>query len=148
VYCASSYNEYIMKTFLKTFIFSGISIYLTSVIIDAFNFDGETNMTFFAVLLALTFVNVFGSMVLKLLSLPTSGPGYVFLSFVLNLVVLYILTLFIPSFYVEEANVTELIIFGVVLPSKSLTKTWALVFSALLFTLILNFFGWLCRGRK
>ena len=46
------------------------------------------------------------------------------------------------------ATVTELIIFGFVLPSKSLTKTWALVFAALLFTLILNFFAWLCRGRK
>ena len=137
-----------MKTFLRTFIFCGISVYLTQIIIDAFNFEGETNIAFFAVLIALTLVNLFSPLVLKLLSLPTHGPGYIFLSFVLNLVVLYIITLFIPSFSVEEATVPELIIFGVVLPSKSLTKTYALVFSALLFVLLLNFFGWLCKGRK
>jgi hypothetical protein len=120
-----------------------IAIYLTQEVIGAFSFGSGGNITFLLVLAALTIVNIFGPLVLRILSLPSYGLGFLFLIFVLNVSVLYVITIMLPSFSVGTAFVSELNIFGFVLPSKSLSRTGALVFSALLFVLILNFFNWL-----
>ena len=136
-----------MKVILKAFIFSYLSLFATQQIIGGFVFEGDKNITVFLVILALALLNVFIMPVLGVLSLPHKGPGALFLSFILNLIVMYMLTVFLPTFYVHDANVSELIIFGVVLPSKSLTKFWALIFSSLLFVVILNFFKWICSNK-
>ena len=137
-----------IRVITRTLVFSIRSIYLTQQVIGAFAFRGNNNITFLLVIIALTIVNIFCPVVLRILSLPSRGPGFLFLSFILNLVVLYVLTVFIPSFGIVDAQASELNIFGFVLPSKSLSSTWSLVFSALLYTLILNFFSWLCERKK
>lgn len=137
-----------MKNILKILVYSFISIYVVQIIIGGFVFGGNSNMTLLLLLIALTILNVFIPPVLSVLSLPYRGPGGLFLTFVLNLVVLYMLTILLPSFAVKATSVSELNIFGFVLPSKSLTKTWSLVFSALLYVIIVHFLKWLSLGKK
>lgn len=137
-----------MKRILRTFIFSYISIYLTQVVIGGLFFGGNYNITLFLILLALTLLDVFLAPILKLLGLPDKGPGGLFLAFLMNLIVFYMLTALIPFFDVTQTIVSELIIFGYVLPSKSLTKVQSLVLSALLYVLILYFFKWLCSQKS
>jgi hypothetical protein len=137
-----------MKSILKFFVFSYIALYLTHGVINALIFGGDYLITMFLVLVALTLVNLFMPAIIGIVSLPTKGPGFLFLSFLMNLVVFYILTIVIPSFGVRATTVPELIIFGFVLPSKSLTSTSAIVFTTLLFVVILNFFTWLSASKK
>jgi uncharacterized membrane protein YvlD (DUF360 family) len=136
-----------MKNLLKITIFSYMSIFATQSIIGGFVFGGDRNITLLLVLIALSLLNVFVLPILSILSLPHKGPGSIFLIFILNLIVIFMMTSFIPSFSVQETVVSQLIIFGFVLPSKSLTKIWSLVFSALLFTVILSFFRWLSSNK-
>lgn len=137
-----------MKALLRTLLFSYIALYLTQQIIGGLSFGDNYNINLLLVLVALTILNLFIFPILKILALPVKGPGFLFLRFVLNLVVLFVLTFFIPGFSIEPTFVSELLFFGIVLPSKSLSPQGALIFSSLLFVIILNFFMWLCAKKK
>jgi uncharacterized membrane protein YvlD (DUF360 family) len=137
-----------MKNLLKILVYSFISVYVVQIIFGSFVFGGNSNMSLLLVLISLTVLNVFIPPILSILSLPYKGPGGLFLTFVLNLVVFYMLTILLPSFYIRATSVAELNIFGFVLPSKSLTKSWSLVFSALLYVVVLHFLKWLGVSKK
>lgn len=132
-----------MKKILKMFVYSYISLYVTQSVINGFFFGGSHNITFLLVLIGVALLNTFLPPILNILSLPDGGPGGIFLSFLMNLIVLYMLTVLLPFFDVQASVISELIIFGIVLPSKSLTKLSSMVFSALLFVVVFNFFKWL-----
>lgn len=136
-----------MKLILRTFVYSYISLYVTQIVIGGFVLGGNYNVTLFLLLLAVTLLNVFLSPILSLLGLPKKGPSALFMSFIMNLIVFYMLTVLIPSFSVHATTLSELLFFGFVLPSKSLTKTWSLVLSSLLFVLLLQFFRWLGASK-
>lgn len=132
-----------MKLILRTFVYSYISLYVTQIVIGGFVIGGIYNITLFLILLGVTVLNVFLAPILSLLGLPKSGPSALFMSFIMNTIVFYMLTVLIPAFNVHATTLSELLFFGFVLPSKSLTKTWSLLLSSLLFVLILQFFRWL-----
>lgn len=137
-----------MKNILKVLVYVYISLFVVQQIIGGFVFGGNSNITFLLIIVTLTILNVFIPPILSILSLPYSGPGGMFLTLVLNLIVVYMLTVLLPSFTVTRSVVAELNILGFVLPSKNLTKFWSLVFSALLFTIIFSFMKWLGTAKK
>ncbi len=137
-----------MKKILKIFVYSYISLYVTQSVINGFFFGGSHNITFLLVLVGVALLNTFLPPILNILSLPDSGAGGIFLSFLMNLIVLYMFTVLLPFFDVQASVISELIIFGIVLPSKSLTKLSSMVFSALLFVVVFNFFKWLSSSNN
>lgn len=137
-----------MKASIRSLVFTFIALYLTQLVINGFDFVDDTNLTMFVIVFVLAFANLLMSPIFKILGLPHKGPGYIFMKFGLNLAILYVLVLFVPSFVAAPSTVSELLILGIVLPSKSLTKTWSLVFSSLLFVTILVFFEWLSNPKK
>lgn len=137
-----------MKKILKMFVYSYISLYVTQSVINGFFFGGSHNITFLLVLTGVALLNTFLPPILNILSLPDAGPGGIFLSFLMNLIVFYMLTVLLPFFDVQASTISELIIFGIVLPSKSLTKLSSMIFSALLFVVVFNFFKWLGASKS
>ena len=137
-----------MKKILKIFVYSYISLYVTQSVINGFFFGGSHNTTFLLVLVGVALLNTFLHPILNILSLPDSGAGGIFLSFLMNLIFLYMFTVLLPFFDVQASVISELIIFGIVLPSKSLTKLSSMVFSALLFVVVFNFFKWLSSSNN
>jgi len=133
-----------IRSVLRAFVFTVISLRVTMYVIDAFSFGDSPEKSFVLVVLALSLLYYFLKPILAVVSLPRKGVGFLFLSFVMTLVILQVLTLFIPSFSITETELADLIVFGFVLPSKSLTGLWSGVFSALLLSLIFVFFDWLC----
>lgn len=138
----------IIKSLIRGIIFSYIALYTTQIIIGGFLFIDAKNITLLVVLGALTLLNVFLTPLLSLLSLPSNGPLGIFLRFILNLILFYLMSIIVPDFSIVGANISGLNILGVVLPSKSLTPTWSLVFSTLLFVIIYVFFNWLTTNSK
>ncbi len=136
-----------MKTLLRTFVFSFLALYFTRLIVDSMVFGGNYNITLLLVLLALTLLNLFLEPILKIVSLPQRGLAGLFLRFMLTALIFFVLSYMLPTFKVVSAEVSELIILGIVLPSKSLSKAWSLVYSALLFTVIYSFFMWVTKGK-
>ena len=137
-----------MKGTIRIFVFCYISLFVAQLIVDGFRFGGNRNVTIFLVLFALTLINVLMSPILSVLSLPYKGPGALIIAFFLNFIVLYMLMVFVPNFSIQESTIAELNILGFVLPSKSLGKMGALIFSSLSFVVFLNFFRWLCSSKK
>ena len=136
-----------MKAALRTFIFSYLAVYLANSFVGALSFGGVYSQTLVLVLLGLSFLYLFLKPILSIVSLPTKGFGYMFILFVLTLIMIYVLTAFVPSFSVVSTKVSRLVIMGVELPSKNLSAVWASVFSALLISLFYSFFEWLCTRR-
>lgn len=132
-----------MKTLLRNFTFSYIAILVTQEVVRGFDYGSNPFWTVFLLMLAFTLLYTFMPIILRIIKLPSEGVGFLFLSFVLSLALLYILTMFIPGFDLVAGNVTDLIILGLVLPSKSLSPFWTGTFSALMFSVMFNYFKWL-----
>lgn len=134
-----------MRTFLRVFIFTYISVFVTQIIIGGLFFGPNETITTLLVVLGLSLLNMFIVPIFEIISLPTKGIMHIFMSFLMLMIMLYVLTLFIPSFYITQAKVAKLVIFGIVLPSKQLTVFWSAVFTALMLSVVYNFFKWLCK---
>ncbi len=137
-----------MKAILRTFVFIYISFYVTSVIVNAFYFKGNENLNLLIVLSALFLLNFCSPLLLGILPLPKGFVSNLIITFILNLVVFNILVIFLPGFNIVATNISELIILGIVLPSKGLSRRWALIFATLLFVVIYRFLVWLCKSKK
>jgi hypothetical protein len=115
--------------------------------VGGFDVGGTRSQAFFLLVIAIALLNMFIIPIFKVLGLPHEGLSFIFLSFVLTLVTLYILPMFMPGFTITETELAELRIFGFVLPSKHLTVTWSAVYSALVVSLVYHFAEWLCDKR-
>jgi uncharacterized membrane protein YvlD (DUF360 family) len=134
-----------MKTFLRTFVFSIISVLLTQYLIESFSFGSNYNRNLILIVLALSLLYKFIKPLFSIISLPREGLGFLFLNFFLSLLIFYILTVFIPGFKVKEAVFPELIIFGFMLPSKQLGLLQTFIYSSLFVSFLYTFFDWLCE---
>lgn len=135
-----------MKGLLRLFVFVFSSVKLAQYVIGGYLFGHPSSLLLYV--LALCVLYFFLKPILRIVSLPSMGVGYLFMTFLLTFITTQALTLFIPLFSIKNTIVSELIIFGFVLPSKHLTPVWANIFSALLITVFFWFFNWLCENKK
>ncbi|MFZ5424832.1 MAG: hypothetical protein ACOZAO_03430 [Patescibacteria group bacterium] len=135
----------LIRLFIRSVVFSYIALFATQVVINAFVFEESTFISiYFLIILALGLLNLFIRPILSLIGLPSRGVFYLFMTFVITLITIYALTVFLPNFGVQGSVMQELRFFGFVLPSKELSPNWAIICSALSFSVIYNFFEWLC----
>lgn len=134
-----------MKAFIRSFVFSYIAVFVIENLIDGFSFNFESKVL---LVLALSLISLFSKPLLKMLSLPDGGLGYLVILIVLILVTMYILTVFIPNFAFVATTTKNLNILSFVIPSKHLTPWAAAVYSALIYSLTVSFFDWLSKGKK
>jgi len=135
-----------MKSILRIAVFLFISLNIAQYIITGYNFGHSSSVLLF--ITALTVLIFFIRPLLRLVSLPVNGPSFIFMTFILIAITSHVLTLFIPQFSMRSTEISELIIFGFVLPSKRLSVIWSNVFSSLLITVLMWFFSWLCDCEK
>lgn len=102
---------------------------------------------FSMVVLAVALLNMFKKPLLEIISFPTRGPIYQIISFVLTALILNIMTFIIPGFRFLEAKTPNLLILGYLIPSIYLSAFWAGIFSAVLISIVSNFFYWLCSKK-
>ena len=140
------YNLIVIKTLIRLAVFGTISLKIAQYVIGAFQFGDVNSILLY--ILALTVLYFFMRPILSLISLPSDGAGFLFMSFILTSIASYVLTLFIPLFSIRPTVISELIIFGFVLPSKRLDMMWALIFSALLMSVLMLFFDWLTDSER
>jgi len=136
-----------MKGIIRTFTFVLISLFSTNYVLSSL-FYGSDQKTFVIVALALTLLFYLGKPLLATFGLPTKGVGFLFIATILSTLTIYVLTIFLPDFTIMETTLSDLIIFGFMLPSKSLTAFWSALFSAFILSVVYTFFEWLCASKK
>lgn len=135
-----------LKTIIRLAFFIIIALNITQYVIGSFVFSHSSAL--FLYVIGLTVLYMFMKPLLTIIALPDEGPGYLFMSFLLTLITNYALTIFIPNFDLRSTTISELIIFGFVLPSKRLNMMWSLVFASLLMAVLMTFFKWLCDVKR
>lgn len=133
-----------MKTALRTVLFSYLSIIFAQTVINAIAFKGDVNQSFQLFVLGVSALYFFMKPMLRIVGLPSSGIGFLFMNFILTVVLLQALITFAPLLVVLPSSISDLIIFGFVLPSKSLNAFWSGVFVSFVISTVYTFLDWLC----
>lgn len=136
-----------MKSFLRTFVFVILATRITSSVLDAIEFNVPFIRAFFLFVLAISLLYFFLRPLLKLLSLPFKGFGYLLIHFVMTLIIVNVMVVLIGSFTLKAVNLNNFNILGFVIPSKNLTVLWSSVYFALLLSLVYDFFDWLTEKK-
>lgn len=136
-----------MKTALRAFIFSLIAVLIAQNILGGLVFKGNYPQTFLLFVLGLSFLYFFLKPILAIIALPGEGVGFLFITFILTAVFIHVLLIFVPVISIRASHLSNLIIFGFVLPSKNLSAFETSIFSALVISLVYTFFNWLCSKK-
>ena len=128
-----------MKKILRTLIFTALSLEAARQVIGAFGYGSDSFKTVVLLVLALSLLFFFLKPLISIVSLPTKGIPFVFLTFAMSVIVIYVSTLFIPGFSIHSSTVSGLNILGFSFPSYDLTSFQAMVISALITSLTYSF---------
>lgn len=137
-----------MKSALKTIIFTYISVLYSQHIILSLIINSQSSQNFHLFVIGLSALYFFGRPIFAILGLPSKGIGFLTLNFALTLALIYTFILFVPLISVEPSIVSGLKLFGFVLPSKSFTEFWSVVFTSLLIATVYSFLDWLCKNKS
>ncbi|KKS65884.1 hypothetical protein A2380_00310 [candidate division WWE3 bacterium RIFOXYB1_FULL_43_24] len=136
-----------MRGVIKNLTYILISLFSANYVLSSL-FYGDDPKTFIIVAFALSVLFYLGKPLLATFGLPTKGIGFLFIATILTTLTLYVLTIFLPDFTLRETTLSDLIIFGFMLPSKSLTAFWSALFSAFIISMVYTFFEWLSGSKK
>ncbi|OGC47133.1 hypothetical protein A2886_00605 [candidate division WWE3 bacterium RIFCSPHIGHO2_01_FULL_42_13] len=136
-----------MRLILRSVLISYASIQIAQRLVSGIDFGANPEQNMILLLVALVLLNLFIIPILRILSLPHMGLGFILLNFLLTLTVLYILTIFITDLSIVETTLPELRIFGFVLPSRLLSVVESAAASAFVLSFVYHFFEWLCEKR-
>lgn len=133
-----------MKALLKIFLFSLSSLWLTAKIIDGFKITGGME-TYLASGVALAIIYFFVRPILRLFFLPINLLSLGLLSWVINVAILYLLTLVIPQIKISPWQFAGFSYQGFVIPPYYFSQIATFIVVSLVLSFIINFLGWLCR---
>ncbi|MCL4382992.1 MAG: phage holin family protein [Patescibacteria group bacterium] len=133
-----------MKTLLRLFLYSTFALWLTQVVSGGLKIAGglETQIIAGA---ALAFIYLFVKPILKLFFLPINLLSLGLLSWLINVAILYVLTLMVPQITISAWQFSGLSYQGFSLPSYYFSQTTSFVASALILSFFINFLVWLSK---
>lgn len=133
-----------MKGLLKNTIIDGFSLFLTAQTLSGVKVEGGF-MTFVFGGLALSLMTSFLKPVLKIITLPINIVTFGTFSFVINIIVLYLLTVFIPQIKVSAFIFQGFSLYGFVIPKFFLNTFFAFVVVSFTLSVIISFFRWIIK---
>ena len=132
-----------MKKILRIFLYTLFSFYLTSLLIKGFVFTaGFKSLVYSAVVF--TLINIFIKPLIKLLTLPLNFLSLGLFSWLVNIFLLYLLTIIFPEIKITPWVFNRFSAFGFVIPQIKFTIFYTLVLVSFLFSFSINFLNWLC----
>lgn len=132
-----------VRSLIRQFIYVALPLYFLQSIFNAFEFGAQYVKTFIFVAFAITFVIYLTRPILKVISFPIGGLGYIFLMGLVVASCFYALESFIPDFKIKGFFVPELNIFGIKFGNAQLEGFKALVFLGFAVSIFASVFGWI-----
>lgn len=133
-----------MKGLLKNTIIDGFSLYLTAQTLSGVKVEGGF-MTFVFGGLVLSLMMSFLKPVLKVITLPINIITFGTFSFVINIIVLYLLTVFIPQIKVSAFVFQGFSLYGFIIPKFYLSTFFAFVAVSFTLSFVISFFRWIIK---
>lgn len=126
-----------MKLLLRTFLFSLFALWLTAQVLPTITIGGSLSTLLFAGFV-LSLLMLLVAPMLRILFIPINIMTFGLLSWVVNVIVLYLLTIFVPQIAISEHTFPSVSWAGFVIPSFHSSWGVSLVISSLFITGVIN----------
>jgi len=131
-----------MRSFLRTTLFNSFSLYVISQILSGVKVSGGL-FTFLLGGLALTLLLVILKPVLNILALPLNLLTLGMFSFLTNVIIFYLLTVFVSGISISSFTFAGYSYAGFIIPKIYFNTLFAFVLVAFLQSVIVSFINWL-----
>lgn len=133
-----------MKKYLRLFLFNLVSLWLVTSFLPGASFSGGYQTLALAAMV-LTLVNLLIKPLINLLFLPINLLTLGMFRWVINVITLYLVTLFVPQFKITSFFYPGFNYQGFMVPSMYLSAFWVLVLSSFIISLTTTFLLWLSK---
>jgi len=133
-----------MKSFFRNVLFNSFSIFLLSQLLPGVKVIGGLP-TFFVGGIALTLLLVLLRPVLNILTLPLNLVTLGMFSFLTNVIIFYLLTVFVTGISITSFTFPGASYAGFVIPSIYLNTLFAFILVSFLQSVIVSFLSWLIK---
>lgn len=131
----------LVKSILRHIFINLVAIYVVSFVVTGIDWRGDLKVLALAAL-ALGIINVTVRPIVKIITLPINALTLGLFSIVTNALMLYVVTLVIPGFFINAFDFKGLDLFGVIIPAAHLTRLTATIAAALGISVITGIFNW------
>lgn len=133
-----------MKGLIRTFFISLYSLWLAPSVVLGFSYSGGTRTLVLAAA-AFTAINLFVRPIIRLFFLPLNLLTLGFFSWMVNVIVLYILITLIPQIKIVAFDFPGFSGNGFIIPPMHLSFIFALIASSFVISFISSFLNWLAK---
>lgn len=133
-----------MKKLLRSVVINIFALWLTSQLVGGFSYSGGwQTLALAAVVFGM--INLLIRPLVKLLLLPINLLTLGLLGWLVNVLMLYLLTMLIPKIKLEAFEFSEVAYKGFLIPTLEISRFYAAVLTSFLINLISVFLHWLAR---
>ena len=133
-----------MKSIIRHTVFNAISLYILTLMLPGVNISGGFATIFLSGLI-ITLLFKLLKPILNIFSLPLNLVTLGLFSFFINTILLYILTVLMPSITISGFTFEGFTFAGFVVPAMSFGTFQAYIISAAVLSIVINFFDWITK---
>lgn len=133
-----------MKSVLRMYLSCLAGLYIGQYLVNSFKLGGGLENLLFASGV-LTIIYLFVRPLLKILFLPINLLSLGFLSWIINVAVLYILKLIIPQIEISSWKFQGFSYQGLIIPSYYFNEVLTFIIVSFILSFVINFFSWLSK---
>ncbi len=130
-----------LKGILRRFLFYTASLFLTTLLLSGVRIAGGLQ-AFVIAGIALTIMMFVLKPILTILSFPFNAITFGFFSIIVNAIILFLLTIFIPQITVNPFITSKIIFLGFIIPAIALNKWFAFVVASVTISGVYSLLTW------
>lgn len=131
-----------MKRWIRGVILNSVVVFLTTLLVPGLSYSNDYKVLILAAI-ALGLVNLFVRPIVKLVTLPINLVTLGVFSWLINVLMLYMVTQIIPGFSVSSFEFSGFVYQGFIIPAMSASLFWAYVISSFVIGLFSSILNWL-----
>ena len=133
-----------MKGFLRKSVINAVSLYIVSQVLSGLEIQGGVP-TFILAGAVFSVISFVGRPILTIITLPLNLITLGAFSFIINVALLYLLTIFIPQISISPFTFEGFSLSGFVIPQFSFNLFFAYVACSVLLSIVFSFLTWLTK---
>jgi len=133
-----------MKSILRRVVFYSVALFLVTQVLEGVRVSGGlVTYVIGGIVLSILFLLV--KPVLGIVTLPLNIITLGLFSFLTNAIILYLLTIFVPSVSIAAFKFNGFSFWGFIIPQLQINNFFAFVVASILLSLIVSFLRWLIK---
>lgn len=133
-----------MKLLLRTTVIYALTLYLLSQVLTGLKIPGDILMLLLSSFV-LTLMYLILRPIINIISLPLNLATFGLFSFVTNILILYLLTVFVPDVIITPFTLHSFSLAGITIPTTHFGLFGAYAIVGIMIALLSNFFRWIVK---